>query len=643
MKIDKENDGVAFNDSAHAYWDINNPKKEYISVTTLIGSYAQPFDSDFWSKYKALEKILDTDVWKDLKKTLLNTHRITEEILEAYSVDINDLNKEQQNILDEWEANKIESCERGTKIHSQLEHSFYNMKDDKPLQKFGLGGKFICKEGYTKLDLENGVYPEYLISWSTPDNILNLAGQIDLMVKYGNEVTIVDHKGLPLDTPIATENGFKTMAELQVGDKVFDKDGKLCNVTIKSEVHHNPCYKITFDNSESIIADCEHRWLISFSTNKSSRWHGAYREQVLTTEELAGYLDWLNSLDKKPTNRIPKIVNVKPIELPYKELPIDPYVLGAWLGDGSKSCGMLTQAKGSPLWDEIIKRGYTLGDNVVHDPTRQNTESRTILGILSKLRELNLINNKHIPEMYLRASYQQRLDLLRGLMDTDGYYHITRHRYVMNTDSEWQYKDLVKLLGTLGVKPTVFDAINKCNGKSFKGWNVCFNSMTTNFFLTRNQDLEKSKLDKCSFRIIKSCKPCEEVPTQCIAVDSPSHTYCFGYTMIPTHNTNEKIDLKGGFNSVTRGTTKMQYPLNTIEDCNYGHYEMQLSTYAFMLQQRHPEYVIKDLILNHYDHNMKNTLYHCIYRKDEVKRMLADYYKKKKQQLKAARRKPIVY
>lgn len=87
----------------------------------------------------------------------------------------------------------------------------------------------------------------------------------------------------------------------------------------------------------------------------------------------------------------------------------------------------------------------------------------------------------------------------------------------------------------------------------------------------------------------------------------------------------------------------MQYPLNTIEDCNYGHYEMQLSTYAFMLQQRHPEYVIKDLILNHYDHNMKNTLYHCIYRKDEVERMLADYYKKKKQQLKAARRKPIVY
>lgn len=73
---------------------------------------------------------------------------------------------------------------------------------------------------------------------------------------------------------------------------------------------------------------------------------------------------------------------------------------------------------------------------------------------------------------------------------------------------------------------------------------------------------------------------------------------------IVDHKTN-KNRLKGGFNAVTRGTTKMQYPLNTIEDCNYGHYEMQLSTYAFMLQQRYPEYIIKDLILNHYDHNMK--------------------------------------
>lgn len=301
MKIDKENNGVAFNDENHVYWDVNNSKKKYISVTTLIGKYAQPFDADFWSKYKALENLLDADMWKDAKKVLLNSHRITDEFLQAYNISNDELNKEQQDILDAWNKKKIESCERGTKIHSTLENSFYNMSDDKPLKKFGIGGKFTCKKGYTKLDLDNGVYPEYLISWSTPDNVLNLAGQIDLMVKYGNEITIIDHKS------------------------------------------------------------------------------------------------------------------------------------------------------------------------------------------------------------------------------------------------------------------------------------------------------------------------------------------------------NEKIDQKGGFNTITRSTAKMQYPLNTLEDCNYAHYELQLSTYAFMLQQLHPEYVIKDLILNHYDHNMKNTLYHCIYRKDEVKRMLADYYKKIKLEIKNERRQPIKY
>lgn len=640
MKIDKENDGVAFNDSAHTYWDINNPKKEYISVTTLIGSYAQPFDSDFWSKYKALEKILDTDVWKDLKKTLLNTHRITEEILEAYSVNINNLNKEQQNILDEWEANKIESCERGTKIHSQLEHSFYNMKDDKPLQKFGLGGKFICREGYTKLDLENGVYPEYLISWSTPDNILNLAGQMDLMVKYGNEITIVDHKGLPLDTPIATENGFKTMAELQVGDKVFDKDGKLCNVTIKSEIHHNPCYKIKLSKDINLIADKDHRWLITFSTHPSDKiYHGKLKTKIMTTEQLANYLITYN---KKNQYQVPKIYGAKALQLPKKNLPIDPYVLGLWLGNGDSSCGRITQELGAKSWEIIKLRGFDIRENSDH---RDNgAETKTVYKLMPLLKDLGVLNNKHIPDSYLRSSVEQRIDLLRGLMDADGFYDKTHKYFIMSTDYRWQATGMVKLISSLGIKVS-YNIVKRpgYTGKDRIAIDIKFKTDKFNPFLSRNQNiiLEKPKYD--FYYTIKEVSLCDTVPTQCIAVDSPSHTYLCTEFMIPTHNTNKEIKMRGGFNTATKSESKMQYPLNTIPDSNYGHYEMQLSTYAFMLQQKHPEYVIKDLILNHYDHNMKNTLYHCIYRKDEVKRMLADYYKKKKQQLKAARRKPIVY
>lgn len=71
----------------------------------------------------------------------------------------------------------------------------------------------------------------------------------------------------------------------------------------------------------------------------------------------------------------------------------------------------------------------------------------------------------------------------------------------------------------------------------------------------------------------------------------------------------------------------MKYPLNHLDDCNLQHYTMQLSTYAWMLQKINPNFVIKDLILNHYDHEGNNTLYHCEYRKHDVEKMLYHYKK----------------
>ena len=70
----------------------------------------------------------------------------------------------------------------------------YKMGANVSLKKFGVGGKFVCDKGRTELDLENGVYPEYLISRESPDGVLRIAGQIDLLVKQGNDITIIDYK-----------------------------------------------------------------------------------------------------------------------------------------------------------------------------------------------------------------------------------------------------------------------------------------------------------------------------------------------------------------------------------------------------------------------------------------------------------------
>lgn len=194
MTYDKVNGDVGFLEGPHKYVNLKDSSIQYTSVTTLIEKYGKEFDKDFVSKYKALERLIPSDSWKKEKGAIWKSHKIPEGILEVYSISSEDLNKVQQEILDEWaETNRI-ACERGTKIHAQLENSFYNVGSNITLKKFGIGGKFKCEKNYNELDMEYGLYPEYLIYYDNPKLNLHIAGQIDLIVKSGNDIYIIDHK-----------------------------------------------------------------------------------------------------------------------------------------------------------------------------------------------------------------------------------------------------------------------------------------------------------------------------------------------------------------------------------------------------------------------------------------------------------------
>ena len=636
IEITKQNGNIAFNEEAHKYWDVTNPSRKFTSVTTIIEKFGQPFDKEFWSAYKALQELLTPDAWAIEKKSLLASKKFDRALLQVHNISENDFNRTQQNILDSWAEENRKSCERGTKIHADLENSFYKKKKNIDISKYQIGGVFECRKDYTDLDLDNAVYPEYLIHRITPDGELCIAGQIDLLVKKGNHIIIGDWKGLPLDTKIPTLQGWSTIEELKVGDIIFDKNGNPTKILHKSQVHHNPCYKITFDNGDTIIADHEHRWLISFSTSKTSKHHGEYVEKIMTTEELAEYLE---TLDRKNSYKIPKILNAKPLNLPTANLPIDPYVLGCWLGDGSKQCGVITNETNNVL-GEIVKRGYTLGKNI---SSKNRCSAYTILGLYPKLKKLNLLNNKHIPDIYQRASYEQRLDLLRGLMDTDGFYHQKRKRFVMTIGQKWQKDDFIKLLGSLGIKPTIFEVTRICNEKKITAWDICFSTKELNPFLSRNQNIEHPKKAECTMRVIEKVEKVDTVPTQCLEVDSPTHTFLCTDKFIVTHNTNKKIDTKSFFDGRTKSTIKMKFPLNNLDDCNYYHYALQLSTYAWMMQKLNPDFIIDDLVLVHFDHNDNMTVYHLPYLKTEVEKMLAFYKKELKLEESARKRKRIEY
>ena len=640
MEIDKRNGNVAFNDLNHKYWDITDESKKYISVTTLIERYGQPFNESFWSKYKTLQKIAP-DAFRVEKKNLLLKKKWNKEILKTYGISENEFEKVRKDILNEWKQKNEEACNRGTKIHADIENSFYINPNNKELEKFVKGGKFVCKKNYTDLDLEYGVYPEYLIYRESDDGILLLAGQVDLIIKNGNHITIVDHKGLPLDTPILTSTGWSTMGDLKIGDKVFDKDGNLCNVTVKSQIHYNPCYKIKFGTGFEVTADQDHRWLVYFKTHKNTKYHGGPKEAVMTTKEIYDLINTLTSSQIKNGYNVPKIQIAKPLQLPEKNLPLDPYILGLWLGDGSKSCGIITQPLNSKSWEYIKQCGFELSHNYEKRPGKK-AESRVVYKLMTILRQLNVLNNKHIPDIYMTASYNQRLDLLRGLMDSDGHYDHIHQQYCMRTAYKWQADGVVSLVSSLGGKANIntFD-LKTGYGKTLS-YDVKFMTNDFNAFKCRNQDI-KTKCNSKNYWSIQKICPIDTIPTQCIEVDSPSHTYLCTKHLLITHNTNKEIHTTGVFNSQTKSTYNMKYPLNNIPDVNFWHYTMQLSTYAWMLQKINPDFIIDDLILNHYDHQGNNRLYHCEYLKNEVERMLAHYKKQLILEKNREKRKRIEY
>lgn len=382
---------------------------------------------------------------------------------------------------------------------------------------------------------------------------LDYGGMIDLIGRQNGELILFDWKGLALDTEIPIPSGWTTMGELKIGDYVFDEAGDRCHVIAISPVMNKRCFEIEFNDKSKIICDEDHLWKTYSGISTKPK------ERILSTLEIK------NSIKNYGQNhhRIPVTC---PLMISKHNLPIDPYLFGLWLGDGTIGAGAITEPN-EKVWDILKSRGHKVAPRV-----EDTSRSRTIYGLRTLLRTNELLTSKKIPTEYLRASLDDRIDLFQGLMDSDGSWNKTRKQASFDNTNKNLVESVMELGISLGMKANFYTGISNGFGKKTTYYRASFSANNIPQFKAKLTPGKKITTAS-QYRIISSIAEVQSVPTKCIQVDSPSSLYLCGRAMIPTHNTSKAIypshliQVAGGYKQLW---DEQREPLKKVCICRIG-------------------------------------------------------------------------
>jgi replicative DNA helicase len=420
-------------------------------------------------------------------------------------------------------------------------------------------------------------------------------------------------KALALDTPLPTPSGWTTMGEVAVGDQLLGADGRPTTVVAATEVlHGRPCYEVEFSDGTVIVADAQHQWLTETRAARKSAWaaargyNRARRQRIFpsvrTTEEVLATLR-CNRTERRLNHAV---ANTRPLDLPPRELPLPPYALGVWLGDGHSAAARITtsdpeivvylEAEGlrvvpsggllyglrlperppvaqracavcgtqfRPQTSQVRTCGKKCGGRArlvsppVPPPTcpdcgqpssgmLQCQACRNHHGTVQRiLRSLGVLRNKHIPTVYLRASEAQRRSLLAGLLDTDGTVGPSGAVQFCVT-SRRLAEDVRELIVSLGYRCGLSrKRVKGRTADSSTAYVLTFTTVDEVFRLERKRLLHKERKGpgRTGKRLIAAVRPVPSVPVRCVQVDSPDRLYLVGRSMVPTHNSTFGLDV----------------------------------------------------------------------------------------------------
>lgn len=403
----------------------------------------------------------------------------------------------------------------------------------------------------------------------------NPGPQTQALLDFGRESlyggAVGGSKMQPLDTPIPTPNGFVRLGDIHSGDLIIGRDGQSYAVLAESPVRIEAGWRFTFDDASTVESHDEHLWLTfdnkelaaltcrdperrarRRATRKSRAvadpQHGELHSTILALNNQQRVHDYLppppgtvrstaeivdTFLDRRGhTNHA--IPVAAPIDLPDTNLPLDPYVLGVWLGDGTARDGSVTSMD-PEIIEAIVEAGFSVRRI---DQKLNNRASTTFFNDLREiLKSMGLVNNKHVPHEYLWSSVEQRLALLQGLMDTDGMATGAGAASFTNTNRRL-VAAAAQLARSLGHKVTITERRAMLYGKDCGPiWTIKFMAKMPVFRLTRKlQRMKLATRSTTNFRYIKRVERIPAVAMKCLRVASPDHLFLCTEHFIPTHN-----------------------------------------------------------------------------------------------------------
>jgi predicted phage terminase large subunit-like protein len=380
--------------------------------------------------------------------------------------------------------------------------------------------------------------PDYQVSW----HHRKLSAKLDAFARGDIKFLMVfmpprHGKLCSVDTPIMTPNGLTTHGNIKKGDYVFHPSGKPIKVLAKSSPIKSNA-KIYFSDSSIIECHLNHEWTVF------DRSYG--REFTYETHHFLKKTKFGKKMNCFSGGRSKyQLPEISALEFKEAVLPMHPYVLGAWLGDGTSKAPRITHAPSdNAVISKIVSLGFKVSSITVHPKsgclTTAFAGTRNNAGPMSaSLKNLDLIKNKHIPQKYKLSSIEQRLELIAGLIDTDGHVEPKTGRVRIVTVSKKLADDISDVATTLGWHPYVTIQEPSLSSSGIQGRKSVY---TVGFQPDREIPvaLDRKKIKRFAKRrrigIVKVEETTDGKLGHCIQVDSPDGLYLVGEKLIPTHN-----------------------------------------------------------------------------------------------------------